>query len=176
MSTNQFLQQDMIEALYEEHHAWLKAWISKKLGCSSSGADLAHDTYVRVLQKDGVPQLQEPRAYLTKIAHDIMVNFLKRRDIERAYYDAIAMLDPQHSPSVEMQAILLETLYEIDTMLHGLSGNVRKAYLMLQLDGMNYAQIAAELKVSVRTVTTYIAKASLLCALSRQALNNQNLE
>lgn len=176
MATNQILQQDVIRALYEEHHSWLKAWISKKLGCSSSGADLAHDTYLRLLQKENIPHLLEPKAYLTRIAHDITVNFLKRRDIEHAYHQALISLEPHHVPSVEMQAILLESLFEIDAMLSGLPANVRKAYLMLQLDGFSYAHIAAELKVSVRTVTSYIAKASLCCALARLELNSQNLE
>ena len=39
----------VIETLYGDHHGWLRGWLRKKLGNAFDAADLAHDTYVRIL-------------------------------------------------------------------------------------------------------------------------------
>ena len=158
-------KQDNFNQSYYLHYDWIYRWISKKLGSTQDAADLTQDTFLRVIQKKPNEKIQEPRAYLCVVAHHVMVNHIRRRDIEQAYLNALAFLEPSHTPSAETQMLIIDSLYEIDAMLHTLPINVRKAYLMLQLDGYSYAQIAAELKVSTRTVTSYIAKATLHCAL-----------
>ena len=67
-------------ALYESHNLWLTSWLSKKLGCRTDATDLAHDTFLRVLSRQNLQDIVEPRAYLTTIAHGLMVNHLRRRD------------------------------------------------------------------------------------------------
>ncbi len=63
------LPQQDIEGLYIDHGGWLKGWLRRKLGDACSAADLAHDTFVRLLTKDALPEIREPRALLTTIAH-----------------------------------------------------------------------------------------------------------
>ena len=65
--------------------------------------------------------------------------------------------------SPETQAILLETIREIDAMLHGLGDKVRRAFLMSQLEGASYADIAAQLGVTVSSVKKYMARATEHC-------------
>ena len=48
-------------------------------------------------------------------------------------------------------------------LLDGLPPKVRSAFLLLQLEGMSYAEIAIQLGVTTRTVGNYIAKAMLQC-------------
>ena len=67
------------------------------------------------------------------------------------------------APSPEQQAIILETLQEIDAMLDGLAPPVRQAFLMAQLEGLGYAEIATRLGVSERTVKRYMAEAMAHC-------------
>jgi len=69
------------------------------------------------------------------------------------------------APSPEQQAIILETLQEIDAMLDGLAPPVRQAFLMAQLEGLGYAEIAMRLGVSERTVKRYMAEAMAHCIL-----------
>ena len=38
-----------VEVLYNDHHHWLTGWLRRKLGCPESAADLAQDTFIRVL-------------------------------------------------------------------------------------------------------------------------------
>ena len=44
-------QSDAVSGLYHAHHGWLYAWLRKKLNCSHNAADIAHDTFVRVMER-----------------------------------------------------------------------------------------------------------------------------
>ncbi|MPT27461.1 MAG: sigma-70 family RNA polymerase sigma factor [Achromobacter sp.] len=155
---------DHVCALYADHHHWLVTWLRRKLGCGFDAADIAHDTFHRLLvQPERARALHEPRAYLTTLAHGLAVDHIRRRRLERAYLDEIALLPEEHAPSPETRALLFETLVRIDRMLDGLSAKAKKAFLMSRLDGMTYPDIAAALRVSLSSVEKYIATAIRHC-------------
>jgi len=161
-----------VQLLYAQHHGWLQAWLGRRLGNAFDAADLAQDTFVRVLtapesspEKQRGWQLDEPRAYLTLIAKRLLANLYRRRSLEQAYLEALAQVPEAFSPSPEQRALLLETLQAVDAMLDGLAAPVRQAFLLAQLDGLGYAEIAAQLAVSERTVKRYMAQAMARCIL-----------
>lgn len=157
-------QQDF-HALYREHSGWLRAWLGRKLGNACDAADLTHDTFIRVLMKQELAAIREPRAYLTTVAHGLMVNHLRRRELERRYLEALATLPEPEAPSPETQAVMLETLLALDAILDGLPARVRTAFLLVQLEGLGHADIAARLGVSVSSVRQYVARAMTHCLL-----------
>lgn len=61
-----------VHTLYSHHHGWLQAWLRRRLGCADDAADLAQDTFMRLLgrpvQALAPEALREPRAYLTTLA------------------------------------------------------------------------------------------------------------
>ena len=154
----------MLHQFYAEHHGWLNGWLCRQLGCSQRAADLAQDTFVRVLSKDqDMAAIREPRAYLHTIAKGLLINHWRRRQIEQAYLDALALQPEPVVASPESQLLIVETLLRIDAMLSRLPARVRSAFLMAQLHGMSYAAIAVELEVSERMVKKYMAQAMLHC-------------
>lgn len=169
MSTPLPTTQGIIRGLYQEHHAWLRGWISKRLGCTSWAADLAQDTFVNLLLKSDLPVLHEPRAYLSRVAHGLMVDHVRRRDLERAYLEALALLPAAEAGSPESRALMLELLVRLDMLLDGLPAPTRTAFLLAQLEGASYQEIASRLGVSVRTVGSYVSRAMLQCMLLLQA-------
>jgi RNA polymerase sigma-70 factor (ECF subfamily) len=172
MSAAETVLHRQVHTLYSDHHGWLQGWLRKKLGNTCDAADLAQDTFVRILtapdhspEKQAEWQLSEPRAYLTLIAKRLMANLFRRRSLEQSYLEALGALPEAHAPSLEQQAIILETLQEIDAMLDGLAPKVRAAFLMAQLEGLGYAEIAERLGVSERSVKRYMAEALARCIL-----------
>lgn len=155
--------QRQVHQLYSNHHAWLQGWLRNKLGCSARAADLAHDTFLRLLAREDAVALQEPRAFLTTVAQRVLYNHFRREQIERAYLDALAARPPALAPGPEERAMLLEALCEIDRLLDGLPLPVRRAFLYAQLDGMGHAEIAARLDVSLTTVKRYLVRAMAQC-------------
>ncbi|MEH3085731.1 MAG: sigma-70 family RNA polymerase sigma factor [Xylophilus ampelinus] len=155
--------QHQIRALYSDHHGWLQGWLRKKLGCTCRAADLAQDTFLRLLTSRVPARLDEPRAYLTTVARNLLLNHQRRQKLEQAWLAELALAPPACAPSVEERAMVLETLVAIDALLDGLSPRARRAFLMSQLDGMTYAEIAAEIGVSVSRVRQYMSEALARC-------------
>jgi len=165
MSAAEFVPPHEVQSLYSNHHGWLQGWLRRKLGCPHNAADLAQDTFVRVLGKKEPVAAAESRAYLATIAHGLVVDFHRRRALERAYLETLAALPEPQSPSLEERAIVLEALSAIDAMLDGMKPAIRQAFILSQLEGLTYAQIAQRLQVTVRTVNNYMLKALEHCYL-----------
>lgn len=151
---------------YSNHNDWLQRWLRRRLADQSTAADLAHDTFLRVWvksQSTKPPEVNEPRAYLTTIAKRLMINYYERQSLERAFMVTLEQLPEPLVPSVEEQVIVLETLHELDVLLSELLPKVRSAFLMSQLEGLTYEDIAVRLQVNVRTVTRYMAQGFRQC-------------
>lgn len=163
MSSAEFALQHQVEVMYSRHHGWLWRWLGKKLGDSQQAADLAQDTFVRLLAREEAFVVQEPRAFLTTVAQRVLANHWRRQQIERAYLDALAHMPERLAPSPEERTVLLETLFEIDRLLDGLPVQVRRAFLLSQLDGLKHGQVAEALGISVTTVKRHLARAAHHC-------------
>ena len=163
MSATGLALNQQVEALYCHHHGWLWRWLGKKLGDTHQAADLAHDTFVRLLAREDAVALQEPRAFLTTVAQRVLANHWRRQQLERAYLEALASVPQTLAPSAEERAILFESLLEIDRLLNGLPLPVKRSFLLSQLDGLSHAQVAQEVGVSITTVKRYLVKAARHC-------------
>lgn len=152
-----------VEALYCDHHGWLQGWLRRKLGNSCDAADLAHDTFVRILRGRERDAIREPRAYLATIANGLVISHWRRRALEQAWLDALAAQPEPIAPSPEERSLILETLEEIAFLLDGLPARVRDIFLFSQIDGLTYPQIAARLGVSVNVVQKAMTRAVAQC-------------
>lgn len=164
MATDPIVQQQF-QHLYQDHHDWIYSWLYRKLGNENDAADLAHDTFVRVLARNQVMELQQPKAYLTTVAKGIMVNWLQRQRIERAYQEVLLNQDIQEPPSPEQSYLIIESLVEINKLLNELPVLVKQVFLYAQLDGLTYEQIAQKMKLSLSTVKRYMKQAYKQCLL-----------
>ncbi|GAB2474401.1 sigma-70 family RNA polymerase sigma factor [Comamonas humi] len=152
--------------MYAQHNPWLLAWLQRRLGNRSDAADLAQDTFTRIWANAPAQRLEdirEPRAYLTTVARRLLLNHLERQSLEQAYRASLHLLPEATAPSAETRAILLETLRELDALLDALPAAVRTAFLLSQLEGLSYEDIAGRMQLSVRTVTRYMAQGFRQC-------------
>ena len=145
MSSADLAHAAALHTLYSDHHHWLTGWLRRRLGCPQNAADLAQDTFVKVLVSRQAARIDEPRAFLTTIARRVLCNHYRRQDVERAYLEALASLPEREVPSEETRAIVLETLVELDRLLDGLPPLAKETFLLAQLDGLGYAEIATQL-------------------------------
>ncbi|MBB5391391.1 MULTISPECIES: sigma-70 family RNA polymerase sigma factor [unclassified Herbaspirillum] len=152
-----------IGVLYSEHHNWLAGWLSQKLKCRYLGADLAQDTFVRLFSGRLPGNLDNPKAYLTTVAKGVVNTYLRRKNLEQAYLEALAAAPEPVQPSPEERLLVLEVLTDIDRILDGLPAKVKQVFLLAQLDGLPYADICDLLGVSLATVKRYMVKAYSHC-------------
>lgn len=156
---------DPVHALYVDHHAWLQGWLRRKLGDAHQAADLAHDTFERVIVGRQAAALQEPRAYITTLAQRVLYNFWRRRELERAWLDALATLPEGLAPSAEEYLLVREAVEAVDRWLDGMPAKPRQAFLLRRLDGLKHAEIAVAMGVSEATAERYFKQALVhLCS------------
>jgi len=151
------------ETLYRDHNSWLRNWLRRKLGCSHLAADLAQDTYVRLMSAGTTPGVADSRRYLARIANGLVIDLYRRRHVEAAYLESVRHLPEAEVPGSETRLLIIETLLEIDAMLDGLPAKVRQAFLLRQLDACSYREIAAQMAVSVSSVEKYVAQGLAAC-------------
>lgn len=155
----------LIDMLYREHHGWLFAWLRKKLGCPHHAADLAHDTFTRILSLSHAPCLHEPRAYLTITAKRLIIDQARRRQIEQSYLAELALAAEtmQKFPSPVEILATIQALAQISAALDGLAEKPRQAFLLHYLDGQTHAAVASQLGVSIRMIQKYLIQALVHC-------------
>ena len=157
-----------ISTLYCDHHGWLQGWLQRRLGNAADAADLAQDAFVRLLGRSAFPRFDsvaEARGYLRSIGKGLCIDLWRHREVEKAWLEALAAQPQAFVPSLEHQAIVIESLLEVGRMLGRLPYKAATAFVMAQVEGLPYREIAVHLNVSERMVKKYIAQAMLQCAL-----------
>lgn len=167
MSSGEPSYQTAITELYCEHHGWLFGWLRRKLGCAQNAADLAQDTFTRILNaRESVATLREPRAFLSTTARRLIIDQVRRKKIETAYLQELALtaqaLEGFQSP--EQILTTLEALEHIAFILEGMRDKQRQAFVLYYLDGLTQSEIARQLELSDRTVRKYLIQALLHCS------------
>lgn len=152
-----------IGQLYAEHNGWLRAWLQRKLGCAHRAADVSHDAFLRLLCRPGASGAEQPRALLMHIAKGLVVDHWRRQDVERAYLDAFAQIAPEYAPSAEERVMAIDALMRLDALLQGMEARTRAVFLLGQVDGLTYPEIARQLDTSLITVKRHMRKALLAC-------------
>ena len=167
MSSGEPAFQTAISDLYCEHHGWLFGWLRRKLGCAQNAADHTQDTFARILNaRETVATLREPRAFLSTTARRLIIDQARRKQIENAYLQELALtaeaLEGFQSP--EQILTTLEALEQIAFILEGMHDKVRQAFVLYYLDGLTQTEIARQLALSDRTVRKYLIQAMLHCS------------
>jgi RNA polymerase sigma-19 factor, ECF subfamily len=154
---------DALGALYRDHRRWLHGWLSGRVGCRETAADLTQDTFVRVAVQPDLQALREPRAFLTTVARGLAANWFRRQSLERAYLQQLATLPEALVPSLEDQALVCEALQQIDALLDALPAVVRQVFLLAQFEGLRQDAIAQRLGLSLSTVKRHFKRALVQC-------------
>lgn len=169
MSAHDSDRNKAFETLYVDHHRWLAAWVRHRMGGEDVALDLTQEVFLRVLTSDTLATVREPRPFLATVAKRLMANHYRRMSIERAYAEVVASLPEAQVPDPENRALALEALVLIDRGLATLPAKVREAFLLAQLQGLPYREIAVRLGVSTRTITDYMLRATQQCYFSLPA-------
>lgn len=156
---------DTLDDLYKGYHGWLLVWLRRRLDCPHNAADMAQDTFMRLLSAGSYVEPKEPRAFLATVARRLLVDRSRRQKLEDAYREALAQCVEQmeQAPSPEQVLFAVQTLERLAKALQGMRPKVRQAFVLRHLEGLSHAQIAERLNVSTKSVQHYLVDALLAC-------------
>lgn len=153
----------------ESHYAELQRYAARKYAGAAS--DLVHDAWVRLATRAPADaaadarRLRDPASYLRRVVDNVAIDqgrVAASRNRFAAANDAIdAIASPDPSPyqtalSQQEYALLLQAIGD-------LPAQARRVFVLFRGRNLSIAQIAAQLRISPRTVEKHIAVAVMHC-------------
>lgn len=153
-----------LHTLYLAYARELTAFARRRVGHDES-RDVVHDAYVRLVTYGEPELLDNPRAYLYRVASNVANDYGKRSAQRDALSEQAVATAPSArvEPSAEDRVEHGRTLRRCLAALDELPEVYRHVFLLHRVDGMPQAEIAASLGIPRRTVERYIAKALAHC-------------
>jgi RNA polymerase sigma factor (sigma-70 family) len=160
--------QRTLDAVWRLEAPKITARLARLVGDLDTAEELTQDTFVAALQRwarDGVPA--NPAAWLATTARFLAIDLIRRRDLERSKYQAIATAPaPVAEGGVDSDEDTLEAAIGDDLLglifmaCHPiLSLDARSALTLKYLGGLNNAEIARAFFTSEATIAQRIVRA-----------------
>jgi RNA polymerase sigma-70 factor (ECF subfamily) len=161
MDQQQIAEGSTIQRLARLHGEALYRWAVRLRRNPSDAWDLVQDTYERALRGGGLPPAQNARAWLFVIMKNLFLDQCRARK-RRACLVAAERISDLPAPIDVAEpdppwASL--TTDEVRACVAGLDRVFREVYTLHALDGLSYAEIAARLNLSPKTIGTRIFRA-----------------
>ena len=154
----------MLERFYRE----LLNFLHRQVGDRDAAADLAQESYARVLaaQRTGPPVL-DGRALLYRTARNLVIDQHRRSDVRR--HDSLDEVDaadeppaPQHLQPEEA-LVRQQTVHGYVQVIENLPPRCREAFVLHVIDGLPQGEIAARMGISVSMVEKHVVRGTLAC-------------
>ncbi|RYJ63960.1 RNA polymerase sigma factor [Pseudomonas songnenensis] len=144
---------------YIHHRQQLVAHLTRLGGCRALAEDLAQDAWLKLAQVMPEQSLANPKAYLFRIATNLLRDALRHRALvgagDEAPLELIEAVQADPCGLVEHQCALRCVLRQLDD----LPPRCRQVFELARLEGLSQAEIAERLGISVNTVIAQLAKA-----------------
>lgn len=151
------------DAFYRSENARLLRFFRKRVG-SDLAPDLVQDAFTRVLRSGDFERIENPQAYLTRTARNLLIDRARRRISEES---AILPLDEGRDAPVRpeqawtIEAAELRGAYR--QALREMPQRTRRIFLMHRLRGKTYIEIADQFGIGESGVEYHIARALAQC-------------
>jgi RNA polymerase sigma-70 factor, ECF subfamily len=153
------------EALFQRYYRKLHAFIDGYVDSADAAEDLAVDVFSRIWERRGEWVVQgSVRAYLYGAArNEALAHLRRKRMIDRAHAQAARDL---RSPGVAGPATLADAQVEAGELARAVEAAIarlpergREALVLHRKHGLSYAEVAATMGISPRTVEVHIRRA-----------------
>jgi RNA polymerase sigma-70 factor (ECF subfamily) len=170
MDTGANINKANFESLYKELQPRLYAYCRKFISDSETAKDLVQDAFMKLWEDMDASVIHtNTAAYITKMVHNLCLHHLRDRQINKRFEDYSAFLlkeaelnffSPDHGGYTPIFLKDMEDI--IQKCIDRLPPQSRRIFTMSRMEGMTYPEIAAELKISVRTVENQIYRALVI--------------
>lgn len=150
-------------ALYQAEHGRLLRYFRRRVG-QDAALDLAQEVFTRLLRSGTLARIDNPGAYLSRIASNLLIDNARRAKREQTIIyplDEARDAPAQPEQGLRLEAVDLRRIYW--RALHAMSPRTRRIFLMQRLRGLTYREIAEQLGIGDKGVEYHMARALALC-------------
>ena len=152
-----------ITRLFEEHNESLLRFVSARLHSRQEAKEIAQEAYVRLLNLHEPNAVSYLRAYLFRIAANLVSDRLKQRSRRSELRGLVFFDDKEPDQSPELAVCAQDELEIIQKAILELPPKCRKAFLLHKIHGFSIEATAEQMSLSTRMVRLYVARAVAHC-------------
>ncbi len=154
------------EALYNDHSDRIKMFLQTRAPSADWVEEVMQDLYLKLMNVDDLSSIDNPAAYLTRMAHNLLIDAMRRRGREdkrksEEPVETLELADP--NPSLFEAAFSSQQIALCELALSELPDEYREILLLNRVDGLTHSQIAKRYDRSVSWVEKTIARTVLHC-------------
>ena len=148
-------------AAFTEHQDALKRFFRRRFKNAAVAEDLAQETWIRAAGADGSNVIENPRAYLFRIASNLAIDHQRHasRRIELEATENVYHFVQDPAPTPEAIAVGRNEYGHIVKVIEGLPPRCRQVFLLSRFEELSYTEIATRLGISRSTVLADMAGA-----------------
>ena len=148
-----------LDALFRTEGPALLRFLHGRTHYAEDAADLLQETFARFARMSFPGKLDNPAAYLQRIAANLLVDRARAPAHRLAHVplDDLQLIDPAPSPLSETET--REMARRLDAALARLKPKTRQVFLLHRFEGLTYERIAARLGLSPSSVEKHMSKA-----------------
>lgn len=150
-----------ITCLYIEHVGEIRRFLARRLSCVEAAADLAHEVFIRYMAAEPASPIQNPRAFLFRIAGNLAIDHARGNPIKPGQWVDIADCGDLASeyPSPERFAVARQELDRLRKAIEELPPKCREVFIRHKFDGVPQSQLAQEYQITLNAIEKHLVRA-----------------
>jgi RNA polymerase sigma factor (sigma-70 family) len=154
-----------LEGFFHDYQPELLARLKRIVGCADTAADLAQETYVRLMRAPHAQAITHPRAYLHRIATNLALDHLRKEKHRSPWHAPLdeAATVPSGAPAAPDEIYAKQRLAVFQEALASLPSVTRAVLWLRRVQGCPHDVIAQRLNLTKRQVENHLAKALYHC-------------
>ena len=152
-----------VAGLFREHNRSLVAFLRNRLDSLAEAQEVAQEAYVRLLRLERPEQVGFLRAYLFRIAQNLVVDRLRQRNVREQSADQELFEDWLDTPPPERRALATDQLRVVREALRELPRKTAAAFVLHVIDEKDFSAIAKSMRLTERMVRYHVARALAHC-------------
>lgn len=136
--------------IFDTHFNGVRNYIYYRSGDKDLATDVAQETFMKLWEKRPELLNGNTKALLFKIAGDLLISNLRKRNVEIKYRAIAGTIELSESPYDLLR--YKELLQNYGKALENLPEKQRSVFLMSRMEGLKYQEIADSVGVSIKAV------------------------
>ncbi len=154
-----------VTAAFVEHSTFLKRFLTRFFSDRHDIEDVAQEAYLRAYAAEQKKAIQQPKAFLFRIARNVALTRLTQKSQQIIDYIEESSDPPflEDMPSADAEVEAEECLGLYCEAVASLPEKGRQVYLLRKVHGLSHKAIAERMNLSVSSVEKYLVRGVLAC-------------
>ena len=153
-----------LERLFRQHGSFVRRFLVRRLGSAEAADDVCQELFLRLWAKRPEVEVEQPRAYLMRIAANMATDHQRRLGRSRlSTHEALQETVSDTRPSPEAEAHHKQRLDALCRAVARLPRRCRQIFVMHKFEGLSHPEIARRLGISRNAVEKNIIRAMGYC-------------